>query len=971
MKRAAIKKLWQKALYRTFCGLTLVIFIVTIWGRTFIHAEVNNARPAWANPNAMAIKRISAIDPVQHQPTLLSNMDCTSLTYRTVNSNTMQTGCFTPTAFGMLDSDSENVIFNGTDEAVPLSSYSPQQVLVPWPKALNLLTLDTANTGGSYVGMYKNPIAAIQNKRNALGQLTSKQLAAPPEVSLKDQSGQKLIINAQTMAFSDGGSWLVVETLGGSFVRINLASLDMTAFAQSFGSQGSPGTLLKSQVTVSSDGRYVAIENTAASSLKVYDLASCGSNTSSWQTSGCQAHEYWPFVSQQVSGLQSIHHVRFLNDGLLSFEATSTNPVNSGVYELAPTANITSLTDYIGLGDSYTSGEGAFNYLSGTDTGDNSCHVSINSYPLLLAHDLFSNAGGHSVACSGAVIEDVGGTSDSYRGQVRNGARLSDLMQSPAFLDAIYANYTPGYIAQQWFVKQYQPQVATVSVGGNDIGFGDMLQNCVEPHVSRHLSDSTCYDTYESRLEMTQLINRTIPRWTALYKQLQTEAPMMRLYAIGYPSIASDTGKCGLNVNLGKGELEFAEELIAYLNGAVRQSASAAGIPYIDISQALAGHRLCEASGNGVAVNGLTAGNDSGGLGIKVLGKESYHPNALGHQLIEQEILKQSHNLTSTVGNASANDPKDILNAPKSGRATSALMPDDSLTSPLITTSASTPIHADGVRDGLQPNSNYSIRLDGLSGAVLAQLSSDANGDLSGQITVPAGVPPGSHTLDVTGINQAGEPTDVTQPIYISNGNNDIDGDGIVDSADSCPTAINSSVDANHDNIDDICDSIIVGAPSSNDDKNGTTPTSPVIANNVQPAAQTPNATGNNSDAPTASGSTNTISLVSASLAELSQTSNIVAGLHSNEPTAMPLLEANGSTKVSAVLSAQKIPAFHHFRKNAGSPALKELSSPATFKLPFLMPWLFVATCCFAFLIAYARRRKDTDSEHIFIEHGD
>src|SRR6185437_3010028 len=109
-------------------------------------------------------------------------------------------------------------------------------------------------------------------------------------------------------------------------------------------------------------------------------------------------------------GLQSVRHVRFLNDGLLSFEAV-TSGGGSGSYVLAPTDGITSLTDYIGLGDSYTSGEGAFDYLEGTDTADDMCHLSARSYPLLLTHDLFSAAGGHSVACSGAVISDVGNTS--------------------------------------------------------------------------------------------------------------------------------------------------------------------------------------------------------------------------------------------------------------------------------------------------------------------------------------------------------------------------------------------------------------------------------------------------------------------------------------------------------------------------------------------------------------------------------
>lgn len=822
-RNGLFKKAFQGAMYRILYPLMVAALLLSMPGLPPIHATKAANKLAWASPDATALKRVGPIGGVQNQPGFLSNLDCVSMTYRMVGSSTMQTGCFTPTAFGMLDSSSDTVIFNGTDEGLPLLSYWPQQVLVPWPKALNMLTLDAANTGGSYIGMYKNPLASLRDQRGITGQLTSKQLTAAPEISFKDQSGHLLVVNPQTMAFSDGGSWLVVETLGGSFVRINLATLDMTAFAQAFGSQGSPGALLQSQVAVSSDGRFVTIENKAATSFKVYDLATCGSNVTSWQTSGCQSHEYWPFVSQQVAGLQSIRHVRFINNGLLSFEATSTNSANSAVYELAPTGSITSLTDYIGLGDSYTSGEGAFDYLSGTDTADNTCHLSANSYPLLLTRDLFSAAGGHSVACSGAVINDLAGTGGSYRGQVRHGLSLQELETSQADqLSSILANYSPGYVPQQLFVKQYQPRVITASIGGNDVGFGDILQKCVVPHISRHISDGTCYNTYESRMELVNLVNRTVPRWTALYQQLQAASPGTTVYAVGYPSIASDTGQCPLNVNLGKSELEFAEELIHYLNGAIQQAATSAGVSYVDISQALAGHRLCEASGNAVAVNGLTAGNDFGAFGVNVLGRESYHPNALGHELIEQAILQKTHNLTDMFSGetVAVNNSQTLLNAPKSGRPISTLVP-DTVTSQLMRAGTSAAVQVDGPRDGLQANGPYAIRLDGSSGTILASLTSDYSGNLSGAITMPANTAPGGHTIDITGVSQAGELIDITQPIYVADSPNDADGDGVANVGDSCPYAVNSGQDVDQDGIDDVCDGAIGAAPADTGIDNG------------------------------------------------------------------------------------------------------------------------------------------------------
>ncbi len=748
-------------------SVIMIILSVLIASTAVIHAD-GNSGPMWATPSAMAVKRVSDIPDGQHQPGFLSNLDCTKLTYRQAGGNDMRTGCFTPTAFGMLDSDSEQVIFNGADEAVPLLPYANQEVLAPWPKALNILSFSNLSTGGAYLNMYDNPLAVMRDQRDPLGRLTGKQLTAAPERTLRGIGGKALAVHTQAISFSDNGSWLVVETLNGYFARVNLASLEVVPFAPAFyGSNGSEPQ--DAQIAISDNGRFVAVENGQAPSFKVYDLSTCKGNPTSWQAENCQGHEYWPFTGQQIAGLRTIRHPRFVNDGLLSFEIPGGGTARSGVYELAPTASITSLTDYLGLGDSYTSGEGAFDYLAGTDTKDNTCHLSANSYPLLLGRDLFGAAGGHSVACSGAVINDVGGGDGSYRGQTRNGPSLTELMTAqPERLSEIMSSYSPGYVPQAMFARQYQPRVATVSIGGNDVGFGDILERCVVPHLSRHLSDETCYNTYESRQELVNLVDRTVPRWTALYRQLQAGSPGSTVYAIGYPSIASDLGKCPLNVNLGKSELEFAEELIRYMDGAIRQAAVSAGVSYVDISQALNGHRLCEADGASVAVNGLTAGNDFGAFGISILGRESYHPNALGHQLIEQAILRQTNNLAAAdqSGAPSAPDSGNLLDAPKTGRPINTLVPDN-ITERSTWPGQSVSIQVNGARDGLRPGSTYAVHLDGPEGPVLANPASSPDGDISESVVMPPGTAPGIHTVDIVGPDQDDSQIDIVQPVYI------------------------------------------------------------------------------------------------------------------------------------------------------------------------------------------------------------
>lgn len=770
---------------------------------------------SWANPKAKVIKQVSTTTAAQGTPNLFDNMDCSVVTYRTPTTNSMVTGCFTESALGLIESDSDIAIFNGTDEGLLLAGYSPHQVLVPWPGSSDLIALDPLSTGGTYISIYKNPMAHVSDQRNYLQELIGKQLTSPPEVQIRDKLGQKLVVNPQTLAFSDGGSWLVAETVNGSFVRINLSSMEIKPFAQSYSMSGSPAQL-KSRLSITQDGRFVAIYNKDSTTFRVYDLSNCASTSVNLEPENCAVFDYLPFIQPQISGLTSIRRVRFVNAGLLSFEATSSSTNAGGIYVIAPTDSINSLIDYLGLGDSYTSGEGAYDYLSGTDTPDNMCHLSIRSYPLLITNDLFSSTGGHNVACSGAVLNDLASHDDNYKGQVRNVLDFKHLTDTnPGLLNSIMTNYLPGYVAQQRFVKQYQPAVLTVSAGGDDIGFGDILQQCVAPHLSIHPSNNDCFNTYEDRLEVLQLIDRTSKKWLSAFRQLKDLAPLSNLYVIGYPQIAYDKGNCALNVHLSKSEMEFGTELINYLNQSIQKAATDAGAQYVDISHALDGHRLCETASHDMAMNGLTAGKDAGVLGLNFLGKESYHPNILGQRMMEQSILSKTRNLTLlSKNNSTVPETTSLLNAPKTGRKIMARTPGRAIANRVVSRGEQIQLKASGSNYGLRSSAQYALNLDGPSGKLIGYVTTDASGNIDQSITIPPSAEPGGHTIDTIGKGQSDETTDITQPVYIVTTPTDSDGDNIPDTSDSCPHSVNSGQDTDADGIDDSCDGFIGQPPT-------------------------------------------------------------------------------------------------------------------------------------------------------------
>ncbi|WP_249138797.1 SGNH/GDSL hydrolase family protein [Phycicoccus avicenniae] len=141
---------------------------------------------------------------------------------------------------------------------------------------------------------------------------------------------------------------------------------------------------------------------------------------------------------------------------------------------------------YVALGDSYSSGTGTRDYLDdGTD-----CLRSPAAYPSLVAA-----ARGYDLnlrACSGAVVADV------------RAAQLPALSSSTAYV--------------------------TVSVGGNDAGFADVLTECAQPGWM-----SDCYGAID---DARAFIDTTLPaRLDALYADIRARAPQARVTVVGYPRI--------------------------------------------------------------------------------------------------------------------------------------------------------------------------------------------------------------------------------------------------------------------------------------------------------------------------------------------------------------------------------------------------------------------------------------------------
>lgn len=220
---------------------------------------------------------------------------------------------------------------------------------------------------------------------------------------------------------------------------------------------------------------------------------------------------------------------------------------------------------YVALGDSYSSGTGTRTYLSdGT-----SCQRSTFAYPSLIAA-----ARGYTLnfrACSGAKIPDVTST------------QLSALSS------------TTNYVS--------------ISVGGNDAGFADVLTECAKP---------SWLGNCDGKITTAQnYIKNTLPTsLNTLYTSIRAKAPNAKVVVVGYPRIFNGED-CNALTWFSPAEETKLNATADLLNSKLAAAASARGFSFANPTTRFVGHAVCD---NPEWLNGLSNPIS-----------ESYHPNKTGH----------------------------------------------------------------------------------------------------------------------------------------------------------------------------------------------------------------------------------------------------------------------------------------------------------------------------------------------------
>jgi lysophospholipase L1-like esterase len=219
---------------------------------------------------------------------------------------------------------------------------------------------------------------------------------------------------------------------------------------------------------------------------------------------------------------------------------------------------------YVALGDSYSSGTGTREYF------DSNCQRSTHAYPSIIDRER-PNTELVFAACSGARTGDV----------LNN--QVSSLTASTA--------------------------IVTITIGGNDAGFADVIVECAFPSWA-----SDCNGAID---DAQSYITNTLPgRLDLVYNQINSRSPSAQVVVLGYPRLFMGVD-CNAGTFFSSSEMTRLNQTADLLRDVTRGRAQAAGFTFADSIPPFIGHAVCSSS---EWINGLS--NPVG---------ESYHPNRSGH----------------------------------------------------------------------------------------------------------------------------------------------------------------------------------------------------------------------------------------------------------------------------------------------------------------------------------------------------
>nr|WP_307869227.1 SGNH/GDSL hydrolase family protein [Nocardiopsis sp. B62] len=263
--------------------------------------------------------------------------------------------------------------------------------------------------------------------------------------------------------------------------------------------------------------------------------------------------------------------------------------------------------NYVSLGDSYSSGDGAGEYEEGTaEPGE--CWRSEHAYPRVIEEEFSFDGALGFYACS------------SHKG--------SDMLSQVGTPESQLERVTE------------HTSLVTVGIGGNDLGFIPVLRTCIMrmPLLER----TACTDQEDEVIERMDAFEETL---TDVLGQIRDRAPDARVLVLGYPRLFPEQPP-GMYYTLSQSDQLWLNSVAQRFNDRIRDTAyqvdgdvygsrQVGSVEFVNVFTALKGHEVSE---DDAWLNGIVLGQLGEGLRVD---RASFHPTAQGQRSIAERVRLQ------------------------------------------------------------------------------------------------------------------------------------------------------------------------------------------------------------------------------------------------------------------------------------------------------------------------------------------